>query len=98
MQCSFASLLEGPSALIGRAAATWNETNMESGTAEFGSRSVVVEVPASSGANDGRRPAKNRLTIITLVLLAGVWFTTIAARAQDATWSSAPATADWRSA
>jgi outer membrane autotransporter protein len=97
MQCSFASLLEGPSALIGRAAATWNETNMESGTAEFGSRSVVVEVPASSGSNDGRRPANDRLTMITLVLLAGVWFTTIAARAQDATWSSTPATDDWRS-
>ena len=71
---------------------------MKSGTAEIGSQSMAVEVPTSSGSNDGRRPVNDRLTTITLVLLASVWFGTVAAGAQDATWSSAPATAEWTSA
>src|ERR1700733_3177378 len=61
------------------------------------SQSRVGEVPESSRSIDGRSPT-NRLTTIILMLLVGACLGTVVAHAQDATWSSAPATANWNTA
>ena len=63
------------------------------------SRRTIGEVPGNSRSVGRRRPGNDGLTMVILVVFVGVSpLGTVKTYAQDATWSSTPATANWNTA